>query len=86
MQIHDAVQHTAAPLLQLHPVADGSQVVSQVSHARRLNPRENALDLSHTLAASHVGCLPLDHVTYSQVSHTPKPRIGVYEFFLSIMP
>ena len=71
MQVHDAVQHAAAPLLQLYPVADGSQVVTQVSHARRLNPREDALDRSHTSCTSASDSSPT-----STTSLLPRPSRG----------
>lgn len=47
VEIHDAVEYAAALLLKLHPMSDGTQVVPQVSHARGLDPGENALHLSH---------------------------------------
>ena len=47
MQVHDAIEYAVALLLKLHPMSDGTQVVPQVSHARGLDPGENALHLSH---------------------------------------
>ena len=38
VEVHDAVQHTIAAALQLHPVPQGSQIVAEMGHARRLDP------------------------------------------------
>ena len=45
VEVHYAVQHAAALLLQLDPAANSPKVVAQLGRPRRLDAREDPLDL-----------------------------------------